>query len=64
MSFAIREEVEQIVEIMGVLKPSQSSWASPIILVAKKDTDYKKQCHHSSRCVSTYKNELHIRPPC
>lgn len=49
--FALRGEVEQMVEKMlqqGVIKPSQSPWASPIILVAKKDgstrfcVDYRK----------------------
>ena len=49
--FALRGEVEQMVEKMlgqGVIQPSKSPWASPIVLVAKKDgttqfcVDYRK----------------------
>ena len=38
--FALREKVEEMVEEIleqGVIEPSKSPWASPIVLVAKKD---------------------------
>ena len=49
--FALREKVDKMVQDMldqGVIKNSQSPWASPIVLVAKKDgttrfcVDYRK----------------------
>ena len=38
--FALRGKVEQMVEKMlrqGVIQPFKSPWASPVVLVAKKD---------------------------
>ena len=48
--FALRGKVEQMVEMLrqGVIQPLKSPWASPVVLVAKKDgsnrfcIDYRK----------------------
>ena len=44
MPFALREEVSRQLRKMqdaGVIRPSSSSWASPVVLVRKKDGTYR-----------------------
>ena len=54
MPFALREDVDRMVEEMldqGVIRPSSSPWASPVVLVRKKDggmrfcVDYRRLNH-------------------
>lgn len=41
MPFVVRNEVERQVNKMGVIKKSHSPWASPVILVRKRNGDYR-----------------------
>ena len=42
--FAVREEVRKQIDEMestGIIRPSSSAWASPIVLVRKKDREMR-----------------------
>ena len=47
MPFAVQQEIQcqiQVMEVIGAVQPSDSPWASPIILVRKKDGTLKILC--------------------
>ena len=47
--FALRQKIEDLTQEMleqGVVQPSRSPWASPVVLVRKKDG------HHIDGCIS------------
>jgi hypothetical protein len=62
--FALRAKVEEMVEEMreqGVVQPSTSPWASPIVLVAKKDGT-TRFCVDHRRLNAVTKKDLHPLP--
>ena len=41
MPFAVRQEVAKQMQDNGVIKPSRSPWASPVVLVRKRDGTHR-----------------------
>ena len=63
--FALRDRVDQLVKEMldqGVVTPSKSPWASPVVLVAKKDGS-TRFCVDYRRINSVTKTDVFPLPP-
>ena len=59
VSFTLRRKIDEMVAEMlkkGVIKPSKSPWASPVVLVSKEDAFLLRlpetQRHHQVRCIT------------
>ena len=62
--FVYRERISSMVEEMqhlGVIKPSSSAWASPVVLVPKKDGTYRF-CDDYRRLNSLTRKDVHPLP--
>lgn len=58
----MRRQVDGILEEQ-IIKPSDSSWSSPVVLVAKPDGS-RRFCVDYRALNSVTKRELYLLPPC